>query len=70
MDNLKPRCSGKRVVVKLFVHDNCHRQVFANLLNTVKLHYCTNNTLDCCGCVQYLPKAGQDTTYSCYLDIH
>ena len=22
MDNLKPRCSGKGVVVKLFVHDN------------------------------------------------
>ena len=35
MDNLKSRCSGKGVVVKLFVHDNCHRQVFANqiLLN-------------------------------------
>ena len=32
MDNLKPRCPGKRVVVKLFVHDNCHRQVFANLM--------------------------------------
>ena len=39
MDNLKPRCSGKGVVVKLFVHASVCK------LNTAKLHYCTNNTL-------------------------